>query len=207
LQENDMAGVAHRSPPRLSIELFRGFLEGRPDEERWELIDGVPVMMAPPTLAHQLIASNLQRLLYEALERFAPTLAVYQRAGINLGPSIEYYDPEPDVVVIDADASQDPSRRYADRFYLAAEIVSSSDRAYVESKRAVYMQHEACKCILTVQQDRFDVRIDQRTASGWSEQNPTNPDDPLILPEFGVRCVLSDLYRGTALVSREGPKG
>ena len=63
-----MAGVAQRSPPRLSVELFRGFLEGRPDEERWELIEGVPVMMAPPTLAHQLIASNLQRLLHEALE-------------------------------------------------------------------------------------------------------------------------------------------
>ena len=202
-----MAGVAQRSPPRLSVELFRGFLEGRPDEERWELIDGVPVMMAPPTLAHQLIASNLQRLLYASLQRLAPALAVYQRAGINLGPSIECHDPELDVVVIDADASRDPSRRYADRFYLAAEIVSSSDRTYVESKRAVYMQHEACKCILTVQQDRFDVRIDLRTASGWSEQNLTSPDDPLVLTEFGLRCRLSDLYRGTALEPREALKG
>src|SRR6266446_3698177 len=165
-----MAGVAQRSPPRLSLELFRGFLEGRPDEERWELIDGVAVMMAPPTLAHQRIASNLQRLLTDALERRAATLTAYQRAGINLGPSIEYYDPEPDVVVIDADASRDPSRRYADRFYLAAAIVSSSDRAYVESKRAVYMQHEACKCILTVQEDRLDVRVDLRADSSWSEQ-------------------------------------
>jgi Uma2 family endonuclease len=201
-----MAGVAQRSPPRLSVELFRGFLEGRPDEERWELIEGVPVMMAPPTLAHQLIAGNLQRLLHEALERFAPALAVYQRAGINLGPSIEYYDPEPDVVVIDADASEDPSRRYADRFYLAAEIVSSSDRTYVESKRAVYMQHEACTCIVTVQQDRFDVRVDLRTSSGWSNQTLTDPNDPLVLTEFGLRCKLSDLYRGTALQPRPTPK-
>jgi Uma2 family endonuclease len=201
-----MAGIAQRSPPRLTVELFRGFLEGRPDEERWELIDGVPVMMAPPTLAHQLIASNLQRLLYGALERLAPRLEVYQRAGINLGPSIEYYDPEPDVVVIDADASRDPSRRYADRFYLAAEVVSSSDRTYIESKRAVYMQHEACKCILTVQQDRIEVRIDLRTASGWSEQTLTKPDDPLVLADFGVRCRLSDLYRGTALEPRAAPK-
>src|SRR6266852_4747629 len=179
-----MAGVAQRNPPRLSVELFRGFLEGRPDEERWELIDGVAVMMAPPTLAHQLIASNLQRLLHDALERFAPTLAVYQRAGINLGPSIEYYDPEPDVVVIDADANQDPNRRYADRFYLAAEIVSTSDRTYVESKRGVYKQHETCKCILTVQQDRFEVRVDLRTSAGWQEQLLTKPDDLLALPEF-----------------------
>jgi Uma2 family endonuclease len=199
-----MTGVAQRSPPRLSVELFRGFLEGRPDEERWELIEGVPVMMAPPTLAHQLIARNLQRLLDAALERFAPNLAVCQRAGINLGPSIEYYDPEPDVVVIDADAGRDPGRRYADRFYLAAEIVSSSDRTYIEGKRAVYMQHEACKYILTVQQDRLEVRIDLRSASGWSEQTLTNRDDNLVLADFGLSCKLSELYRGTALEPREG---
>ena len=201
-----MASVAQKSPPRLSVELFRGFLEGRPDEERWELIEGVPVMMAPPTLAHQLIAGNLQRLLHAALERFAPALAVCQRAGINLEPSIEYYDPEPDVVVIDADAGRDPGRRYADRFYLAAEIVSSSDRTYVESKRAVYMQHEACKCILTVEQDRFDVRVDLRTASGWSGQSLTSADDPLILTDFGLRCRVCDLYRGTVLEPRRAPK-
>src|SRR5258708_35825222 len=133
-----MAGVAQRSPPRLWLELFGAFLEGGPDEGRWDLIDGVAVMMAPPTLAHQRIASNLQRLLTDALERRDATLTAYQRAGINLGPSIEYYDPEPDVVVIDADASQEPDRRYADRFYLAAEIVSSRDRTCTESNREVY---------------------------------------------------------------------
>jgi hypothetical protein len=47
-----MSGVAQQRSP-LSVTLFRDFLEGRPDEERWELIDGVPVMMAPATLDHQ----------------------------------------------------------------------------------------------------------------------------------------------------------
>jgi Uma2 family endonuclease len=201
-----MAGLAQRSPPRLSVELFRGFLEGRPDEERWELINGVAVMMAPPTLAHQRIASNLQRLLYDAIESYAPTLTVYQRAGVNLGPSIEDYDPEPDIVVIDADASQEPDRRYADRFYLAAEIVSESDRRYVESKRGVYKLHEPCKYVLTVQQDRFEIQVDLRTDAGWEEQVLTKPDDLLVLPDFGLRCKLSDLYRGTALQPRNATK-
>jgi Uma2 family endonuclease len=194
-----MAGIAQRSPPRLSVELFRGFLEGRPDEERWELIDGVPVMMAPPTLDHQWIAGNLQALLNSAFKRLALKFRAYQRPGVNLGPSIGDYDPEPDVAVIDADANRDPGRRYADRFYLAAEIVSKSDQTYIESKRAVYMQHEACKCILTVQQDRYDVRVDLRTGASWTEQTLTNPDDQLVPTEFGLSCALSDLYEGTAL--------
>jgi Uma2 family endonuclease len=195
--ENGMVGAAQRSPPRLSVALFRGFLEGRPDEERWELIDGTPVMMSPPTLDHQSIAGNLQTLLNSALKRVAPALRAYQRPGVNLGPSIESYDPEPDVAVIDV--NRDPGRRYADRFYLAAEIVSRSDQAHVEGKRAVYMQHADCKCIVTIQQDRYEARIDLRTDAGWTEHVLTAPDEALVLAEFGLSCKLSDLYEGTSL--------
>jgi Uma2 family endonuclease len=197
-----MAGVAQRSPPRLSVELFRALYATRPDEEQWQLIDGVAVMMTPPTLVHQCIASNLQFLLLQGLKQHAPMLAAFQRLGVNLGPSVEDYDPEPDVAVIDAGAVRDPERRYADRFYLAAEIVSESDRIWVEKKREIYKLHEACTCILTVQQDRLEIRIDLRTASGWSEQTLTDPNGSLVLLDFGLRCKLSDLYRGTALEPR-----
>jgi len=202
-QEPDMAGVAQRNPPRLSIELFRAFYASRPDEEQWQLIDGAAIMMTPPTVAHQRIATNLQLLLDQALERHAPALTALQRLGVNLAPSVEHYDPEPDVAVIDADASQNPDIRYVDRFYLAAEIVSASDRVWVEKKREIYKLHETCNCILTVQQDRFGVRVDLRTDKSWKEETLTKPDDVLALPEFGLRCLLSDLYRGTALQPRK----
>lgn len=193
-----MASAPLRTP-RMSVEVFRGFVEGRPDEEHWELIDGVAMVMAPPTRTHQRIASNLERLLNDALETHAPALVAYQRVGVNLGPDIQNYDPEPDVTVVDAEGKDE---RYSDRFYLAAEVVSSSDRSRVESKRAVYKLHEACSCILTVQQDRIEVGIDLRTDTGWSEQVLTQPDDLLVLADFGLRCKLSDLYRKTHLLSR-----
>jgi Uma2 family endonuclease len=196
-----MASAPTRGYPRLSVALFRGFLEGRPEEERWELIDGLPVMMAPPTKAHQRIASNLERLLNDALEAQGSPWAAYQGIGVNLGPRIQYYDPEPDVVVVDAERDDE---RYSDLFYLAAEVVSSSDRNYVESKREVYKLHDACKCVLTVQQDRFEVRLELRTGSGWAEKTLRTPDDDLVLPDFGLRCRLFDLYRGTSLARRAG---
>src|SRR5215469_11289107 len=126
-----MASAPIRDHPRLSVELFRGFVEGRPEEERWELIDGLPVMMAPPTKAHQRIASNLERLLNDALEAPRSTLVAYREIGVNLAPCVENYDAEPDVVVVDGGGDNE---RYSDRFYLAAEVVSSSGRTYVESK-------------------------------------------------------------------------
>jgi Uma2 family endonuclease len=201
-----MAGAPQRKPPQMSIELFRAFYATRPDEERWQLIDGVAIMMTPPTKAHQRIASNLERLLLDALESHAPNLAAYQRLGVNLAPAVDHYDPEPDVLLIDAPTGPEADERYADRFYLAAEIVSTSDEVWVEKKRDIYKLHETCICILIVRQDRFDVRVDLRTDAGWTEQVLTKPDDLLVLAEFGLRCKLSDLYRGTALQPRTAPK-
>jgi len=191
-----MAGV---SAP-LSIEAFRSWLESRPDEEHWELIAGVPMMMAPATKAHQQIAYNLDRLLRDALERHRPEWIAYQRVGLNLATVAPDYDPEPDVVVIDTNAPDD--ERYFDRFYLAAEVVSSSDRRTVEGKRDIYKRHPDCRCVLIVDQKRLDVGVALLTDAGWVERRLTNPNDELSLVGFGLRCTLADLYRGTALQPR-----
>ena len=42
----------------MDLDEFMAFLEMRPKEERWDLIEGVAVMMAPPSLAHQWIAGS-----------------------------------------------------------------------------------------------------------------------------------------------------
>src|SRR5260370_2451071 len=50
----------------MDVDEFMAFLETRPDEERWDLIEGVAVMMAPPSYAHRRIVSNLCQLLNSA---------------------------------------------------------------------------------------------------------------------------------------------
>ena len=197
-----MAG-AQRSG-RLSVDLFRAFYDGRPDEEHWELIDGVAMMMAPPTKVHQRLAHNLQRLLLNALEHHDPSLFAYQRSGVNIAPDVDNYDPEPDVVVVDA-AIHDINERYSDRFYLAAEVVSESDRVSAQKKRDIYKLHAACKCIVTVQQERIEIRIDQRAGSGWMQTVLQRPQDIVALPDFGLRCTLADIYTGTPLLTQAAP--
>lgn len=184
----------------MSIEWFRAFYESRPDEEHWELIDGAVMMMAPATKAHQRIAKNLERLLDDALELHHPDWAAFQRLGMNLRPEVDNYDPEPDVVVVDAEGGFD--ERYVDRFYLAAEILSDSDKSRAELKRGVYKLHPHCRCILTLRQDRQEVRIDMRTESDWQVRVLQRPTDVLVLDEFGLRCIVADLYRGTPLQAR-----
>src|SRR5258708_24665790 len=47
----------------MDVDEFMAFLETRPHGEHWDLIEGVAVMMAPPTFAHQRIVRNFCELL------------------------------------------------------------------------------------------------------------------------------------------------
>jgi Uma2 family endonuclease len=190
-----MVGIARQNAPILSVASFRTWLTSRPDEEHWELIEGIPMMMAPPNRRHQRIVSNLESLLNAALKGHAPALAAYHDIGVNITSTVPY-DPEPDVAVVCEDENPDP--RYADRFYLVAEILSDSDKGIIDSKRDIYRAQPSCSCILLVRQDRAEIVVDRRTAEGWSSQI-LRAGDELALPDFGLACLVRDVYRDTPL--------
>jgi Uma2 family endonuclease len=190
-----VVGTARQHAPILSVASFRAWLASRPDEEHWELIEGVPMMMAPPNRRHQRIASNLENLLNAALKGRDPRLAAYRDIGVNIVSTVPY-DPQPDVAVIREDENPDP--RYAEKFYLAAEVLSDSDKDFIESKRDIYRAHPSCTCILMVRQDVVEIIADLRTADGWRTQVLRDSDE-LRLPQFGLACAVKDVYRDTAL--------
>jgi Uma2 family endonuclease len=197
LETELMVGAVRQNSPMLSVASFRAWLGSRPDEEHWELIEGVPMMMAPPNRRHQRIATNLENLLNDALKRHNPALAAYHDIGVNIVSTVPY-DPEPDVAVVREDENSDP--RYADRFYLVAEVLSDSDKDIIDGKRDIYRAHASCTCILLVRQGRVEITVDQRTANGWRSQ-VLNAGDDLKLPEFGLTCPVKDVYGDTPLAS------
>ncbi len=175
-------GTAHASTHRMTGAQFRSFQETRPDHERWELVKGVPVMMVPPTIAHQRIADNLTRLLNDALARH----------------------PEPDVMVMDAD--YEPRQRFVDRAYVVAEIVSDIDNEpvpgekepWIAIKRRLYLAHPPCEAVILIDPYRVEVRIDLRTQDGWASRRLTSLDERLTIPTCG-QCLVGDVYKGTPL--------
>ena len=144
---------------------------------------------------HQRIVNNLVSLLDAALGRHDRTLAAYHAIGVNIVSTVPY-DPVPDVTVVREDENPDP--RYADRFYLAAEILSDSDEGIIDSKRDIYRTHPSCTCILLVRQDRAEIIVDLRSSDGWSTR-VLRADDELALPDFGLVCRVRDVYRDTPL--------
>lgn len=188
-------GVLPQQTPFPSVESFRAWLDSRPENEHWELIEGVAMMMAPPSRRHQRIMLNLINLLNAALAAHDPSLEAIPAIGVNVASDVPY-DPEPDVAVIRE--SENPDPRYARRFYLVAEVLSESDRDVVDRKRRIYRDQSTCACILLVRQDAVEIIVDERTAGGWRTR-VVGEDDELVLAAFGLRCPVSAIYRRTAL--------
>jgi Uma2 family endonuclease len=177
---------------------FHAFRDDRPKEEKWELIDGVPMMMPPPTLMHQLMTDNLNRLLNEHLEKTKPEWRAIREAGVWLHGD-EKYNPEPDVTVIDASIAI--GQIYVRRFHLAAEVLSEGDRkAVLSAKLRYYQQHEHNRCVLFVRQDRVGAEQHDRLADGgWRRRLLSKPGAALTFPDIGSIGRLGDLYRFTPL--------
>jgi Uma2 family endonuclease len=199
--------VHNRMSGRMSGSDFRAFQARRPDHEQWELIGGVPVMMTPPTIAHNRIAGNLERLLNDALARHNPSRLANQRPGIELGAGGDY-KPEPDVGVIDA--QYEAGQRFVERAYLLAEVVSDTDdflvpgthETWISIKRRIYLEHAPCEAVLIIEQNRIEVLVDVKTAAGWRSQTLVGADAELTLPSFGLQCAVGELYEGTPLQPR-----
>jgi Uma2 family endonuclease len=184
-----------RQDGKFSVEEFFALIESRPEEERWQLIDGVAMMMPPPTLVHQRIASNLARLMNDHFDANRLAFFAFQEVGLIV-PAAELFRPEADVAVLDSMADYEA---YADRFYAVAEILSDSNTDKdIAVKRQRYLQHPDNLYFLLIEQKQVRVEVFAR-AAGWQPAMLDGFDANLELPEFGFKTDLGALYRGTPL--------
>jgi Uma2 family endonuclease len=193
-----MPGDFLRRRPQLSMEQFHAFRDERPKGEKWELIDGVPMMMPPPTLMHQRIARNLETLLNARLRAVRPERQADYEVGVwRVGD--DKYNPEPDVTVIDT--AFVVGQVYVERFYFVAEVLSDSDKKAVLAKKLRYYQtHEHNRCILLVNQDRIGaVQYDRQARARWHRRRLTRPGTALAFPDIGIVGRLGELYKSTPL--------
>lgn len=184
-----------RQDGKFSVEEFFALMESRPEEERWQLIDGVAMMMPPPTLVHQRIASNLAFELNTHFRAQRPELCALQEVGLIV-PQAELFRPEADVAVLDAAAEYES---YADKFYCVAEILSDSNTDKdIAVKRQRYLQHPDNLYFLLIEQKCVRAELFAR-AAGWQPAILEGLDADLELPAFGFAVKLAALYRGTPL--------
>jgi Uma2 family endonuclease len=188
-----MARLAHIGDP-MTVEEFLAFVETRPDEEKWELIQGEPIMNAAPAYLHQRIVRNLIVALSLA-EPPDSTWAVIPGIGVRLS---EMSAPVPDVLVRPGDHLKGV---VCDDMIVAFEVLSpSTAKRDLRWKRKAYASLGTLMHYVVISQDKAEALVFDRS-SGFAERGLGGLDSVLDLQAIGVSLPLADLYKGTGLTA------
>jgi Uma2 family endonuclease len=196
--EPEHARIVPIGKPWKSTSSWRSWKRGRtknPDEEHWELIEGVAVMMAPASYAHRRIVWNLCALLNSAFAARHLDLFAYFDVGVRL-PGVKNFQPQPNAVVVPGIAGYD---FYSERFQLGAEVLSPTNRRQ-ETDLKLRRYREAPDNLYAVVIEPREFRVEIYAERGnWQPAILTKPDGLIEMPEFGLSCRVAALRRGTPL--------
>jgi len=181
----------------VTVEKFYDFTDTRPDEERWELIDGTLLLNEPRAYRHQVILGNLIYTFGLAeRQREVPWFSI---PGVGIRAS-DISRPQVDFMVLRQETeSHDPQRRDVDDSILLCEIVSpdTADRD-LGRKREIYTNLPSLTHYMVVTQDAVDVVVFARDAK-FQERHLNSIDKALDLPSLGISLPLSQIYRDSGL--------
>jgi Uma2 family endonuclease len=181
----------------MTVEEFYAFTDARPDEEKWELIDGEPILNASPSELHQRIAKNISFILATLERRLGTTWEVLPGLGVRVSDTSR---PQPDVLVIPLHGtSADPQRRDRSDVVVAFEVLSPSTASRdLRWKRTAYTALPSLTHYIVVAQDAVEVVVFARDA-GFVERRLNSLSDSVELPLLGVSLPLSEIYRNTGV--------
>ena len=180
---------------QMTIEEFLAFTDTRPEEERWELIEGVAVVNPAPIEHHQVVVTNIVAYL----------MAHKRQAGVNWLPMIgvgtrvpvsPHSLPQPDVFVKEGAATD---RSVTEDALVLFEVLSRSNSKVDQAwRRRVYASVPNCQHYVTVSLKTVEVTAYDR-AGGWRERTVSGLEQALDLPALGLGIPVADIYRWTPL--------
>jgi Uma2 family endonuclease len=180
---------------QMTIEEFLAFTDSRPDEERWELIEGVAVLNPSPVEHHQLVVTNIVTYLMTHKQRTGVTWLPMLGVGTRVPVSPRSL-PQPDVFVKEGAAT---GSAVTDDALVLFEVLSRSNtKADQAWRRRVYASVPNCEHYVTVSLRAVEVDAYDRD-SNWQQRRIRSLDDSLKLSALGVAMPIADIYRWTPL--------
>jgi Uma2 family endonuclease len=190
-------GVPTIKTDPMTVEEFYAFTDTRPDEEKWELIEGEPVLNASPSKLHQRIVKNLVVALAPFERKPGASWEILPGLGVRVTNTSR---PEPDVLIIMKNGSaSDPFDRDDGDVLVAFEVLSpsTSDRD-LRWKRTAYTSLASLTHYVVIAQDAVDVVVFARETE-FNERRLRSMGESLSLAQLGVLLPLTEIYRDTGL--------
>ena len=189
-------GIPRIDTGPMTVEEFYAFTDARLDNEKWELIDGEPILNASPSRIHQRILKNLTIALGNRERALAGAWEVLPGLGVLISDTRR---PEPDLLILPNSPSVDLTQRDRDDVIVAFEIMSPSTATRdLKWKRSAYTSLSSLTHYVLIAQDAVDVVLFARD-NDFAEQRLNSLDSAIAFPALGVSLPLSEIYRDTGL--------
>lgn len=183
---------------RLTVAAFLAWDSGDRSGRLWQLHDGVPEAMAPPSETHGSIQSELTRVVGNHLLAHRPGCRVVTTPGVV--PRVRSAD---NVRIPDLAVTCTPARgeRLLEAPVLLIEILSPSNADETWANVWSYTTIPSVREILVVSSTEIGAELLRRGADGmWPEAAAhVGPDGRLQLDSIGMEVGLAEAYRTTNL--------
>jgi Uma2 family endonuclease len=162
-------------------------------DTRYELLDGVPVAMAPPAVAHGMLALRLGARIARALEARPPCIG-QSEAGIAR--------PDRDDTCYVADLAvtctpPQPGQQLLADPVLIVEILSPGTALYDrQTKVADYRRIPSVEEILLIDSASVFAEVLRRAGEQWITELVQGRQATLSLASIGLAMTMSELYEG-----------
>jgi Uma2 family endonuclease len=182
----------HVEPPArtMTFDEFVAFVDTRPDEEKWELLEGHVVMSPTPIAPHQNIVKNLT-LFFGLLERRKP-----QPWMVLPGLSVHVAEvpasvPQPDVLIVGDVANQG---WFTSGPLVVFEILLPSTRKRdLTIKREIYGRMPTIVDYVIIAPKKVEVSHCTK-AGGWQPRTVRDRGASLALEGIGIELPLAEIY-------------
>ena len=190
-------GVPTINTSPMTVEEFYAFTDRQPDEEKWELIDGEPVLNASPSRLHQRIVKNILVAVAIRERELNASWDVLPGLGVRVS---NVSRPEPDVLILPrVGPSSDPQGRDRSDVIVAFEVLSpSTEERDLNWKWAAYTKLPSLTHYVVVAQDEVEVVVFARE-TGFVDRRLRKLRDSIAFSSLGFSLPLGEIYRDTGL--------
>lgn len=184
-------------PRRLTVAEFRELEAQAPEDERWELINGVIYKsMAGGTRAHNAIVQNITSALLVSLRRANSPCRPYSE-NMRLDVEAAELSTLPDVVITCSPVRD--GAKAIERPVAVVEVLSRSTSARDKTdKLEAYYSLPGMRTIALVDQEAMLVVVHRRKGDGWLRSELTDPAARLEFDGVDVSLSLSEIYEEIA---------
>jgi Uma2 family endonuclease len=193
-----VAGIPVIDIGPMTVDEFYSFTDTRPDDEKWELIGGEPVLNASPSPMHQWIVRNVFGLILMRERELNPPWAVLPGLGVRIS---EKDRPEPDILIFPSEHRRPDGLRDRNDVIVVFEVLSpSTEGRDLGWKRKAYTSLSSLTHYIAISQDSVEVIVFARDDK-FEGRKLRSLDKTIDLRSLGISLPMAEIYRDTGLTA------